>query len=157
VPVRCFLLTGQLNEVNVSTFAAVVTALAGSNAEHLAAGWQLHGWCRLPTGPTPSMQEVLLAHEPTFLHWLPAALGHAAMLATNSHRANSMNSRAAQRCWLWAGIVVLDSPMGGGWIAAYFSGPVSPGVLPSSWPIEATLGQYWISQDVNSRIQAAGW
>jgi len=104
VPVRCFLLTGQLNEVNVSTRAAVFTAVAGSNAEHLAARWQLHGWCRLPTGPTPSMQEVLLAHDPTFLHRLPPALGHAAMLATNaekdSHRANSMNSRAAQRCWL---------------------------------------------------------
>jgi hypothetical protein len=47
------------------------------------------------------MQEVLLAHDPTFLHRLSPALGHAAMLATNagkaSHRANSMDSRAAQR------------------------------------------------------------
>jgi hypothetical protein len=106
------------------------------------------------------MQEVLLAHDPTFLHRLSPALGHAAMLATNaekaSHRANSMDSRAAQRCWLLAGIVLLGSPMGGGWITAYFSGPVSPGVLPSSWPIEATLSEYRIGQDVNSRIQAAG-
>src|SRR6516165_3153540 len=85
VSIRCFLLTGQLNEVNVSTRAAVFTAVAGSNAEHLAAGWQLHGRCRQPAGLAPSMQEVLLALDPDFLDRLAAALGHAAMLATNAH------------------------------------------------------------------------
>jgi len=121
VPVRCVLLTGQLNEVNVSTRAAVFTAVAGSNAKHLAARWQLHGWCRLPIGPTPSMQEVLLAHDPTFLHRLPEALGHAAMLATNaSHRANSMNSRAAQRCWLPAGKWFWVCRWDAGWISRLF-------------------------------------
>jgi len=46
--------------------------------------------------------------------------------------------------------------MGGGLITAYFSRPVSPGVLTSS-PSQATLSQYRFGKDVNSRIQAAGW
>ena len=89
VPVCCFLLARQLNAVNVSTRAAKFTAVAGSNAEHLAAGWQLHGRCRQPAGLAPSMQEVLLALDPDFLDRLAAAPGHGAMLAKASHRANS--------------------------------------------------------------------
>jgi hypothetical protein len=38
------------------------------------------------------MQEVLLAHDRTFLHRLPVALGHAAMLATNAHLLTPMLS-----------------------------------------------------------------
>jgi hypothetical protein len=106
---------------------------------------------------TAAMQEVPLIIDPALLNlnWIVRAL-HAAIL-TNAHLLTPMLSppRSVERERTSDYVCRWEARLDRRLILLILK-TRSPGVLPSSWPIEATLSEYRIGQDVNSRIQAAG-